>query len=155
MPRGIYKRTQEFIDKYLSHCKRVGLANKGRKHSEETKRKDREGHLGLIEPHRGKPWSKERREARPPKKPFKLSGKEYDPNWSEIRKIIYRRDNWHCKECGIKTTINGSHKIACHHIDYDINNNNFNNLITLCLSCHCKTNYNREDWTNYFFKKGF
>jgi len=27
MPRGIYKRTQEFIDKYLSHCKRVGLAN--------------------------------------------------------------------------------------------------------------------------------
>ena len=36
-----------------------------------------------------------------------------------------------------------------HHIDYDKKNNDINNLIALCRSCHCKTNGEREYWTDY------
>ena len=35
-------------------------------------------------------------------------------------------------------------------LDFIKNNNNPNNLISLCLNCHMQTNYNRNDWTNYF-----
>jgi len=38
-------------------------------------------------------------------------------------------------------------------IDYNRENNNLNNLITLCRSCHSQTNFNREDWANYFQNK--
>jgi hypothetical protein len=33
-----------------------------------------------------------------------------------------------------------------HHIDYDKNNLQENNLISLCQKCHGKTNFNREYW---------
>ena len=40
--------------------------------------------------------------------------------------------------------------INVHHIDYDKNNSNPNNLIVLCKGCHAKTNFNREYWGSYF-----
>ncbi len=45
-------------------------------------------------------------------------------------------------------------KLDVHHIDYDKTNNNIENLIILCGSCHTKTNgkNNREYWTNYYKK---
>jgi len=36
-----------------------------------------------------------------------------------------------------------------HHIDYNKKNCNLDNLITLCINCHAKTNYNREYWKEY------
>jgi hypothetical protein len=44
-------------------------------------------------------------------------------------------------------------KLQIHHIDYNKKNNNLNNLISLCLSCHTKTGFNRSYWEKYF-KKG-
>ena len=41
-------------------------------------------------------------------------------------------------------------KLDCHHIDYNKKNCSLNNLITLCRSCHMKTNTNRNYWINYF-----
>lgn len=41
-------------------------------------------------------------------------------------------------------------KLSIHHIDYNKNNTNSNNLISLCNSCHSKTNYNKKYWINYF-----
>ena len=42
-------------------------------------------------------------------------------------------------------------KLCIHHIDYDKKNNNPENLITLCNSCHTKTNIkNRDYWKNYY-----
>lgn len=40
-----------------------------------------------------------------------------------------------------------------HHIDYDKKNNNPENLITLCHSCHAKTNSNREYWTKTLLER--
>ena len=37
-----------------------------------------------------------------------------------------------------------------HHIDYDKNNNQESNLITLCHKCNLKINKNRVYWSNYF-----
>ena len=45
---------------------------------------------------------------------------------------------------------NATMKLKRNHIDYDKRNNDPKNLITLCHSCHSKTNYNRNYWINYF-----
>lgn len=84
---------------------------------------------------------------------YKSRGKEYGENWIEIRKVIYRRDNYTCQECHIHCQVSGKKKIQCHHIDYDEKNNSPRNLITLCASCHGKTNGNRGYWTERFKEK--
>ncbi|NQU99405.1 MAG: HNH endonuclease [Parcubacteria group bacterium] len=43
-------------------------------------------------------------------------------------------------------------KLSIHHIDYNKQNNNPNNLISLCRKCHVKTNFNRNYWKYYFLK---
>lgn len=71
---------------------------------------------------------------------FKYSRKFYNK-----RNFILKRDNFTCQECN-----KNNKTFAIHHIDYDKNNNSLNNLITLCVSCHSKTNFNRNDWKPYF-----
>lgn len=60
-----------------------------------------------------------------------------------IRKKIKIRDNYTCQECGKTKT---ESKIDAHHIDYNKYNNNESNLITLCASCHTRTNFDRDIW---------
>lgn len=128
----------------------------GKKRSIEDRKKMSEAKKGNMPWNKGKggyTWTEARRKAQPPKKSVKMNDKEYDPNWHEIRKEIYERDNWHCRECGIKNTLLGKSKIQCHHIDYNEKNNEPTNLITLCASCHAKTNFKRNDWIEYFRSK--
>lgn len=70
-----------------------------------------------------------------------LEGKRYK-NYLGVRK----RDNYICQLCG-------KYGNAVHHIDYNKLNCNPNNLITLCRSCHTKTNHNRDYWIKYFNEK--
>lgn len=65
-----------------------------------------------------------------------------------LKEDIKKRDDFMCGICGKETQ-----KLAIHHINYDKNNINFDNLISLCYSCHSKTNYNRECWIEFFNKK--
>ena len=65
---------------------------------------------------------------------------------------IRERDNRTCQECGMTEEQLG-YSLCVHHIDYNKQNNNENNLICLCKSCHCQTNFDRDDWKNYFLKK--
>ena len=82
-------------------------------------------------------------------KSFELYGKEFN---KQLKEQIRTRDNFTCQECGFTEQQLG-YTLVVHHIDYNKKNNNFNNLITLCRSCHLQTNYQREDWTNYFKNK--
>lgn len=66
---------------------------------------------------------------------------------NDLKKHIRQRDNLKCQLCN---GIQENRLFHTHHIDYDKKNNNPNNLITLCCSCHMKTNYKREHWTKYF-----
>lgn len=154
--------------------------NKNKSHSKETLEKLRE--IGRRKrpwqiAMKGKPWSEARQKAqearmgkpyvrlkpyvrRKPyvrklhlRKPLIKNGKAYPWFWNELRKLIYRRDNWTCQECGVKCHNTTKKKIQCHHMDYDEKNNDSSNLITLCASCHAKTNYRREDWILHFLDK--
>ncbi len=79
-----------------------------------------------------------------------ISKNSYPLGWNKIFKEQVRfRDNYKCKICD-KPEIENMRKLDVHHIDYNRDNLNWGNLITLCRSCHMKTNTNREYWINYF-----
>jgi len=81
------------------------------------------------------------------------SFEKYTTDWTdELKDIIRERDGYICYICGThQDELNGfNQKLDVHHIDYDKQNCNPENLISLCRSCHVKTNYNREYWLNYF-----
>jgi len=78
----------------------------------------------------------------------------YSPLWTEELKIkIRQRDNHECQNCGM---IQEEHFIVAgcdlnvHHIDYDKKNCKENNLITVCLSCNTRANFNREYWQEFY-----
>ena len=81
-------------------------------------------------------------------------GKSFEPyslDWTEtLRRSIRKRDNYICQLCD-KQQGDIAHDI--HHIDYNKQNCNPNNLITLCHSCNARVNYKREYWTNFFQQK--
>lgn len=43
--------------------------------------------------------------------------------------------------------------LSVHHINYNKYDQTEDNLISLCKSCHTKTNFSREDWTIYFYEE--
>lgn len=80
-------------------------------------------------------------------------GKSFEPYSSEFNRIlklrIRERDSFKCRLCGSDGK-NFGRSLDIHHIDYDKKNVNDDNLISLCVSCHMKTNYKRESWRKYF-----
>ena len=82
---------------------------------------------------------------------------ENHPNWQgglhqtgytiefslSLKEKIRIRDNYTCQYCS-------NIGIHVHHIDYNKENCNPENLITLCNSCNIKANYNRDYWFAYF-----
>ena len=68
----------------------------------------------------------------------------YPQEFKQIRKIIYERDNYICQNPECNINIGYYKRLDCHHIDYDKKNNNLENLITLCVSCHMKTNVKKK-----------
>ena len=69
-----------------------------------------------------------------------------NPNWKggskgdypnafskKLRQKILKRDSYLCKHCD---GVHKGYRLEVHHIDHDKNNNNENNLVTLCSKCH-------------------
>lgn len=122
-------------EKVREKIREANIGNKyclGRKYSEETIKKMSEAQSGS----KHKNW---------------LGGTSHGPYSKDctktLRESIRKRDNYVCQECGTKS-INRS--LDVHHIDYNRSNSSEQNLITLCLSCHMKTNYNRSKWIKHF-----
>ena len=93
------------------------------------------------------------------------------PNWQggpknypkefneELKEQIRQRDGYRCQECfreqsELRTKSGRKYKLIVHHIDYNKKNCNGSNLISLCMGCHGKTCFNRNDWFDYFNDKG-
>ncbi len=57
-----------------------------------------------------------------------------------------------CVVCGVTERELGK-RLPVHHIDYDKTNHSEDNLIPCCVTCHSKTNFNREAWVKLFKEK--
>ena len=80
-----------------------------------------------------------------------VSFEPYTIDWTAtLRRSIRERDKYICQLCGI---IQGDRAYCIHHIDYDKKNCNPDNLITLCVRCNPKVNFNRKYWTQYFYDR--
>ena len=172
--KGIKAKDDERIKKFVDagHLSRIGKSpwNKGiktglvpktafkkgstgfnRKHTEASKEKMRLANLG-------KHYS--------PETQFKKgnipwhTGTHYSESWfipyttdwtKTLKQSIRERDHYTCQLCGEKQ---GDRAWSIHHIDYNKQNCDPKNLITLCTSCHQQTNFNRKYWTEYFQNYG-
>jgi len=83
-------------------------------------------------------------------------GKSFEPYTidfsNRLKEAIRDRDNRICQLCGIKEE-KLKRKLDVHHIDYDKKNCDESNLISLCRSCHGKTQKNKKYWTKHFKNK--
>jgi len=122
------------------HKQKISVANKGKLRSKETKQK-------IAAARRGRP----RPDLCGSNNHFWRGGifsNLYPVGWTALlRETIRKRDNYTCALCGEGQ--NGR-KHSVHHIDYKKKNLCPENLITLCPSCHRKTNDDREYWENLF-----
>ena len=143
--------------------KKIGDANRGNFHTEETKQRISEAERGSKNHFYGKTLSKEAKKIVSEKAKKRFKNSENHPNWkggissepycfiwinSEWRKIIYERDKK--KICWNPECWNSSKKRVLHHIDYNKKNCTSKNIITLCNSCNIRANYNRNKWQEIF-----
>lgn len=117
----------------------------GKKHTDESRAKISENHADLSG--ENNPMYK---------KGYKLKG-DKNGSWkggisfgdygfefnNNLKTKIRKRDKFTCAACN-------KNGYSVHHIDYNKINNSEVNLITLCRSCHGKTNFRREEWNIFF-----
>lgn len=91
---------------------------------------------------------------------------EKHPNWKggisrypygfdfnkELKELVRKRDGYKCQLCGAPQE-ECFKKLSIHHIDYNKENSNPTNLITVCNKCNSKVNFNRDEWGNVFKEK--
>jgi hypothetical protein len=170
MPKGVYTRDggrghSELTKKKISSSMTKIMRDPARREcsrksrlgavvTEETRKKMSEVHIGKSMPFKGRPWTDARRRAQSVKRKrtrTMVGNRAYPADWPHIRTAVYERDRWTCQECGAHCHGNGTKdKIQCHHIDYNIDNIDESNLITLCASCHGKTSFGKDDWQEHF-----
>jgi len=136
--------------------KKISIANKGKKRTKGQREKLSKSYKYHI------PWNKGKKcpeisERQLGEKNHSWEGgisfEPYSLDWNEhLRESIRQRDKYICQNCGIKQNeLKGLHKkLAVHHIDYNKKNCNPKNLITLCISCNNKANFDRDYWKKYF-----
>lgn len=74
----------------------------------------------------------------------------YTPDFSDtLKRQIRERDGHTCQVCG-NVWKESEKRFAVHHIDYDKENSQSINLITLCIRCNSMVNFNRDSWAFYF-----
>ena len=81
--------------------------------------------------------------------------KGYSLEFRKIRDKIRQRDSFTCQNLDCNCTQEEHFKkygkdIEVHHIDYNKDNNDKDNLITLCKKCNINANWNRDYWYAYY-----
>jgi hypothetical protein len=79
---------------------------------------------------------------------------DYPPDWTPtLRDRVRMEQGNRCWICGLSEELNGR-GLSVHHIDYDKNNLQRENLVALCDSCHVQTNSNRPQWQGLLTRFG-
>lgn len=114
---------------------------KGYPHTEETKKILSECKMGDKNPMYGRMREKS---------PRWMGGiTRYASGWNKgLKAKIRKRDDNKCQICG-EWQEDKDITFNVHHINYNREDLDELNLITLCKSCHGKTNSNREDWERH------
>jgi len=138
--------------------RKIGEKSKNRIHTKEWRKKVSEANKGKKNPFYGKSHTKESRK--------KISAIQqsiplnewkgfvsFEPYTSDFNKSFKRkirdRDNYCCVMCNKQEEELGR-KLDVHHIDYNKLNSFPQNCVSLCHSCHAKTNINRTAWVVFF-----
>jgi hypothetical protein len=154
--KGLTKETNESVRK-------IAEAKVGIPRPEHVKRILREAAIGHI------PWNKGKKcpqlaGANNPMfgrcgkdSPNFKGGKSYEPYPPEFHigllREIRKRDSYTCLLCGKdekEELKEFNRNLSVHHIDYDKDNCDKINLLSLCGRCNSIVNFDREDWTDYF-----
>lgn len=123
----------------------IAASLRGKGHSEETKELLRQTQLDW--------WTPARRDERairymgeghPMYRGEYGSLSPYGDHWDDFRFFILSRDGFRCRLCGSKV------ELRVHHIDYDTDNRDDSNLVTLCEVCNPRVNFSRDYWRKYF-----
>ncbi len=147
------KRDVKTREKISNSLKELNLPSpspkywKGRKHNEQSKKK--------IKENNARHWLGKSGDKHAAWKGG-LAIKKYPLFWTEtLRRSVRERDGYICKLCG-KTQVEEieerERRLAVHHIDYNKENCNPNNLITLCVRCNSVVNWERKYWEKEFKK---
>lgn len=113
--------------------------NKGKQYSVELRKKLSMVKLGISNESEWKGFSRDY------PNPY---GNEFSKS---LKNEIMKRDNFTCQLCNKKNQL----RIVIHHINYNKKDNHPLNLITLCNSCHSKTNSKRKKWEEELSKITF
>ncbi len=123
--------------------KKISLKNKDKKMTQEQRKNISESKKGDKNPMYGKYGELN------PNWNNGSSFKPYAPEFNKkLKQSILERDNYTCQcpDCEHK-----SNKLVIHHIDFNKQNNNPENLIALCNSCHGKTfGKDRQYFTEFY-----
>lgn len=141
--RRNYKHTEEAkgrISKNHRRCQiketreKISKSHIGIKQTEESKKKISAALQGINL----KDWKK-----------F-ISFEPYNKSFNlKFKRAIRKRDNQVCMICGIhRERLNRA--LSIHHINYNKLMTIPQNCVSLCDSCHMKTNFNRKHWTKFF-----
>lgn len=71
----------------------------------------------------------------------------------QLKEEIRKRDNYKCRKCNKSSKKNKKESrklLPVHHINYNKQDCRKENLLTLCSSCHTKSNTNRDYWFAYY-----
>lgn len=118
----------------------------GKKHTLETRQKMIDNHVD-VSSNKNSNWQNGIS-----KLPYSFSFND------ELKEQIRKRDNYQCQnpECNMteeEHLIVYGCNLHVHHINYDKFNCEENNLISLCVSCNIRANYNRYYWEKYYQEK--
>jgi len=152
----VSKKISKSLSKYKKNNPPVGVNNPfyGKKHTDEYKEKSSQSKKGK------RAYNDEQYQ----KLLLRTLKKENHPGWNggssklpypfefnkQLKEFIKKRDLYKCVICHKQ-----DEKLAIHHIDYNKENIEENNLVSLCFSCHGKTNYKREYWYEFFTEMTF
>jgi len=145
------RRNKKYV-RSKEHIEKLREANLGRHPSSETRRK-------MGDAHRGRHYiPKESRE-----RLSKMRMGENNPNWNngssfepycpkfndDFKEYVREKFDRECFLCG-KTEKGNGKRLCVHHVNYNKNCGCEEDVscqfVPLCLSCHAKTNHNREYW---------